>query len=318
MKKSKTLWMGFTAMGLIFSGCGRLSEGVIQEIEFPTHEPRLAVTMLCNWDSDTLVARAQSSAGILDTLGSQKQKEALFTLSQAGGTAITWGGTANWENGLGHVLVNPGLEDGIWTLTAEAPNFETAVATQSTPPRLDTLVGSSNRVTYEIMAEEPTVEEYSDDKVYVEQTVEIELNLPNRPQDADFFFVRPTLLSSNLDDDEYASIEINREFDQDPRLESLSIIEGLLIQEVAGTTGLESIQITLSIDYYGGTVEGYDALIPSLEVVAMTSEMATYYTSIEENLSSGFSLFSEPLLVYTNVSSGFGCFGIYRSLMLPL
>ena len=148
MNHHHTLWIGLMGLILLNTGCDRLSQGVVQEIEFPEHEPRLAVTMLCNWDADTLVARAQSSAGILDSVGSQKQKEALFTLSHTGGASHTWGGTDDWENGIGHVLVNPGLEEGDWTLTVEAPGFDPATALQSTPPRIDTLLGSTYRMTY--------------------------------------------------------------------------------------------------------------------------------------------------------------------------
>lgn len=322
MNQHHTLWIGLMGLILLNTGCDRLSQGVVQEIEFPEHEPRLAVTMLCNWDADTLVARAQSSAGILDSVGSQKQKEALFTLSHTGGASHTWGGTDDWENGIGHVLVNPGLEEGDWTLTVEAPGFDPATALQSTPPRIDTLLGSDYRMTYALSWQEPEIETYpGEDKVHVEQIVEIELSLPHRLDAQDFFLLRPVTSANGNEEEaeEYASIRVNREFDQDPRAERLEIIEGLLIQEVTGTAGLESIHIELNVEYYGPSIEAYQALNKSFEVVAITPEMAAFYTSIENNLNpSGFSLFSEPLLAYTNVSSGYGCFGIYRSIVLPL
>jgi hypothetical protein len=118
---------------------------------------------------------------------------------------------------------------------------------------------------------------------------------------------------------EYAGIRVNREFDQDPRAERLSLIDGLLVQEVAGSIGLESITLELEVEYYGETLQGYEALSKSLQVVAITPEMAAYYVSLENIRNpSGFSLFSEPLLAYTNMSSGYGCFGVYRVFALPL
>ena len=320
MKNNISLWVGLYGLIILSAGCDRISQGVVQEIEFPEHEPRLAVSMLCNWDADTLVARAQSSAGILDADGSQRQKETLFTLSQSNGASFTWGGAADWQNGIGHVFENPGLEEGEWTLTAEAPGFESATGFQSTPPRIDTLNGASYPVTFIFTPLEPEVDLWpEEDKVFVRQIIEIELTLPTRDDAQDFFLLQPTIDTNAVSIGEYAEIRVNREFDQDPRAERLSLIDGLLVQEVAGSIGLESITLELEVEYYGETLQGYEALSKSLQVVAITPEMAAYYVSLENIRNpSGFSLFSEPLLAYTNMSSGYGCFGVYRVFTLPL
>ena len=320
MKNNISLWVGLSGLIILCAGCERISQGVVQEIEFPDHEPRLAVSMLCNWDSDTLVARAQSTAGILDADGSQKQKEALFTLSQSNGASYTWGGTDDWQNGVGHVFENPGLEEGEWTLTAEAPGFESVTGLQSTPPRIDTLNGAAYPVAFVFTPLEPEVDEWPEEnKIFVGQIIEVELTLPTRDNAQDFFLLQPTIDIDVLGEGEYAEIRVNREFDQDPRAERLSLIDGLLVQEVAGSIGLESITLELEVEYYGENLEGYEALSKSLQVVAITPEMAAYYVSLENIQNpSGFSLFSEPLLAYTNMSSGYGCFGVYRSIALPL
>ena len=320
MKNNISLWVGLYGLIILSAGCDRISQGVVQEIEFPEHEPRLAVSMLCNWDADTLVARAQSSAGILDADGSQRQKETLFTLSQSNGASFTWGGAADWQNGIGHVFENPGLEEGEWALTAEAPGFESATGFQSTPPRIDTLNGASYPVTFIFTPLEPEVDLWpEEDKIFVRQIIEIELTLPTRDDAQDFFLLQPTIDTNAVSIEEYAAIRVNREFDQDPRAERLSLIDGLLVQEVAGSIGLESITLELEVEYYGETLQGYEALSKSLQVVAITPEMAAYYVSLENIRNpSGFSLFSEPLLAYTNMSSGYGCFGVYRVFALPL
>ena len=320
MKNNISLWVGLYGLLILSAGCDRISQGVVQEIEFPEHEPRLAVSMLCNWDADTLVARAQSTAGILDADGSQKQKEALFTLSQSNGASYTWGGTDDWQNGVGHVFENPGLEEGEWTLTAEAPGFESVTGLQSTPPRIDTLNGAAYPVAFIFTPLEPEVDEWpEEDKIFVRQIIEVELTLPTRDNAQDFFLLQPTIDLSVPNEEVYAEIRVNWEFDQDPRAERLSLIDGLLVQEVAGSIGLESITLELEVEYYGENLEGYEALSKSLQVVAITPEMAAYYVSLENIQNpSGFSLFSEPLLAYTNMSSGYGCFGVYRSIALPL
>ena len=273
MKNNISLWVGLYVLIILSAGCDRISQGVVQEIEFPEHEPRLAVSMLCNWDADTLVARAQSTAGILDADGSQKQKEALFTLSQSNGASFTWGGTDDWQNGVGHVFENPGLEEGEWTLTAEAPGFESVTGLQSTPPRIDTINGAAYPASFIFTPLKPEVDEWpEEDKIFVLQIIEIELTLPTRDNAQDFFLLQPTIDIDELNEGEYADIQVNREFDQDPRAERMSLIDGLLIQEVAGSIGLESITLELEVEYYGETLEDYEALSKSLQVVAITPE----------------------------------------------
>ena len=55
-----------------------------------------------------------------------------------------------------------------------------------------------------------------------------------------------------------------------------------------------------------------------LEVAAVSPEMALYYQRLDLiSNPSGGPLFTEPILAYSNVSSGYGCFGLYTSIALP-
>ena len=47
-----------------------------------------------------------------------------------------------------------------------------------------------------------------------------------------------------------------------------------------------------------------------MRVVALRPELAKFYVSTGDYMSGGFDLFAEPSLIYSNVSSGFGCFGL--------
>jgi hypothetical protein len=56
-----------------------------------------------------------------------------------------------------------------------------------------------------------------------------------------------------------------------------------------------------------------------LELAALSPELAEYYRTLELiSNPSGGPLFTEPLLAYSNVSTGFGCFGLYTSCNLEL
>ncbi|HBP44920.1 MAG TPA: hypothetical protein DD635_03405 [Flavobacteriales bacterium] len=71
---------------------------------------------------------------------------------------------------------------------------------------------------------------------------------------------------------------------------------------------------------WGPELEAISAEPIVIEVCAISAEMAQYYERLDliENPSWGSSLFSEPLLAYSNVSSGYGCFGLYTSSTLHL
>mgnify|MGYP000595260409 FL=1 len=47
-----------------------------------------------------------------------------------------------------------------------------------------------------------------------------------------------------------------------------------------------------------------------VRVESLSPELASYYLSVDSYLSGGPDLFAEPSLLYSNVSSGFGCFGL--------
>ncbi len=306
---------------LALAGCERLSNGMIQDIEFPDHEPKLAVTMISRWDADTLVARTQSSAGILDTIGSEKQKNALMTLTHSNGASHTWGGVDDWEGGIGHVFLNPGSEWGTWTLDVECPGFESTRAEQTIPPLWDTIAGDYI-MSYTKDIQDPTTEEFNFDGTpyyLIEQTIGIALDLPDRGDVSDQFLMRLQVMDQTNTQEKEVYALFNRDFNQDPRTSYLSIISGLLIQESTETLGMEFIDLEVRLEFFSETEDGLEDVSIQLEVAAVTPELAQFYTSIDAIRDpQGIGLFSEPLLAYSNMSSGYGCFGTYTSLGIPL
>ena len=58
---------------------------------------------------------------------------------------------------------------------------------------------------------------------------------------------------------------------------------------------------------------------PRLELVALSPEMVLFYRRLDEiRNGEGGLFFSEPILAYSNVSSGYGCFGLYTSTAIDL
>ena len=314
------------ALILGITGCDKLSDGVVREIAFPEHDPQIAVTFMARPVADSLVARAHSSAGILDSIGSKRIKEAVYTLEHAAGNSITWGGEADWVQGLGHVLTDVDLEDGNWTLTVEAPEFETVTATQAMPPRIDSTGGYA--YTYTAIVEDEFVEKDESVSAYVSRTIDFTLTLPDRSDAADYFLVRAQK-SFNWDDfeeeEEEEEVEyggyvvLNPRVEDDPRIVWNQLCRGYLIQDIDAVEALNSLPFEIYQEAWGPELEAISAEPIVLEVCAISAEMAQYYERLDliDNPSGG-PLFTEPVLAYSNVSSGYGCFGLYTSSTLLL
>jgi len=309
----------FFASAFALISCTKLSEGVVRDIPFPEHESRIAPTFMARPLADSLIARAHTSVGILGSLGGSKLQDALFSLVHESGQHITWGGEADWVDGRGHVLTDAILADGRWTLTVEAPGFEPVTAEQVMPPHIDSIGEHSFSYTTEIQDEEG----YEiDGYVFLTKTINLSLTLPDRPNDADYFLVRAlkSFPSEEEEGEEFGSFaELYPRIEEDPRLVWNSICQGYMIEGIAGLSALTDLPFQIFYEAWGS---GLDALTNSpfiIEICALSPEMALYYERLDliENPSGG-PLFTEPILAYSNVSSGYGCFGLYTSCALSI
>lgn len=326
--KQKTfpfLVLSVACFAMLLASCERLGNGVVQEIEFPTHIPQLAVTLISKPTTDTLVARARTSAGILDTAGSKRLKNALFTLTHESGTSLTWGGQSDWVGGAGHVLPNVDLEPGLWTLECEDESFESATATQLVPPQIDTL--GDYLYTSTAALNSLNIDEYNDGdvtKYFIDRNWTLELNLPDRLENRDFFILRAQPLNAEEGEDGEEgefwdnSIWISPEIEDDTRMKYNGLARGWLIEDISDANSLNALRFEVSQYAAGDDLEAL--LAPAtLELAALSPELAEYYRTLDLIANpSGGPLFTEPLLAFSNMSSGFGCFGLYTSCELKL
>ena len=307
---------------LLLSGCERLGNGVVREIEFPAHTPQLAVTLISRPTTDTLVARARTSAGILDTTGSKRLKNALFTLSHENGTSLTWGGQSDWVSGVGHVITSVNLEPGLWTLRCEEENFETATAVQLTPPQMDSL----GEYPYAIATTLNNVEidEYNEGeefKYVVYRNWTMELDLPDRPGDRDFFVLKAQQTDEWDEEEEFweNNTQISPEIEDDTRMTYNRLAGGWMIEDISDANSLNALGFEVDQYLSGSNLDSLLARPAKLELAALSNELAEYYRTLELiNNPSGGPLFTEPLLAFSNMSTGFGCFGLYTSCELEL
>ena len=91
---TRTAWVA-AACVLTFVSCDKLVDGVVNEIEFPEHEPRLAFTMFLAPGDTVVEATIYRSAGILDSVGSEALRWATLKVSQDGQTLFE-GDSTHW------------------------------------------------------------------------------------------------------------------------------------------------------------------------------------------------------------------------------
>ena len=112
---------------------------------------------------------------------------------------------------------------------------------------------------------------------------------------------------------------LNPRVEDDPRIVWNQLCRGYLIQDIDAVEALNSLPFELNQEAWGPDLETISAEPIVLEVCAISAEMAQYYERLDliDNPTGG-PLFTEPILAYSNVSSGYGCFGLYTSSTLPL
>ena len=309
----RPLMVGFALFTLV-TGCDKLSGGVVREIEFPDHIPELAVTFLARPQADSLYSRTHASSGILDSAESPRVKAAEYTLTHESGVTVNWGGQEDWISHFGHLLTDVDLAPGTWTLTVTAPGFETATAEQTFPP----VIAGEGSYAYAVQsALVDSVFEAEEDWYWGNREYEISLSLPDRPDAEDHFLLRSQFGFKWSDGEDWGEgqlVSVEAVIRDDPRVEYNESLEGYLIQDVPGTEALESIPFAVVQEAWGEDIDAFFESPPVLELAALSPEMVLFYRRLDQVVDgAGGLFFSEPLLSFSNVSSGYGCFGLYTS-----
>ena len=187
-RTSTTLTAVAVTLALLPS-CEKLQNGVINEIEFPEHEPRLAVNMFVSPGDTVVYATVYQSAGITDPAGSQPLRHAEVSLLQ-GNTILLQGDSSNWaefpsgpwqSSSLMTMLLDAPLQlqPGAVSLVVDpSPTFEPLVVTENVPaePIVEHLF-------------EPLADTITDQGGYEYYNHRITLDLDNRPGVRDDYLI---------------------------------------------------------------------------------------------------------------------------------
>lgn len=297
---------------LLFAGCEKWADGVVREIEFPEHEPEIAATVvLTSGDTEAVACLYQSVSNLTDQqsnipsgVSARILKDGVEVLSWAPGDT-GWIGQ-EWDKRMMHVIgldAPLDLPQGAYALEVTAPGLEELTATAVQPPK------PTPAVTYSAGVD--TLYD-TNDWSYGEEKVRdvIAFDLVNSVGQRDVYGIQ--FLEGDvqgLGDTAWYVTAVNQDdMDLDPRITFNSACACYIIddQDEDGQS-LEGI----NFDRYGYPNAFEDWRLPlRMSVTSMSPGLGEFYLSIDVHLNSSGNFFANPSTVYSNTSSGFGCFGL--------
>ena len=310
--RTSTLLAVVAATLALLPSCEKLQNGVVNEIEFPEHEPRLAVNMFVSPGDSVVYATVYQSAGVTDSSGSQPLRHAAVSLLQ-GNTVLVQGDSSNWaEFPTGPWMQSPlmkmvldaplQLQPGAVTLVVDAsPTFEPLVISEDVPEV--PVVG------HEFEAYADTVDEgwgYT----YFRHRVTVDLE--NRPGERDDYMVfveyRDDFEGSQWYNDAYPAFP-------DPRLAYNDGCQCLLVTD----SGEDNVALTnLVLESWAGDEEYTPEGSYRLRVERPTPSLANHFNSVQAYYGALDNPFSEPASIQGNIPDGFGIFGVTNEVVIPL
>ena len=301
MKNNFTLLIALIA-AISFVSCDRFADGVVHEVAFPEHTPRLAVTVIAGDSDSQLVAQVTSTASVLDSAGPQPVAGAVISLSLGEDALLYTLGEEdfadfayklNLDDAFGHF-------DGTMTLNVDAPGFDPVSATNMMPPIPEVAF------TYEYRGDttnSPWIGELIQD-VYT-------LDLANHADVDDSYLIYVDALfidAFTLDTLGWDQVRLRTQNDQ--RITEEPITGGLIVSDKNATGWSNGLADIIFFSKSFDVDKEWSPVALRLRVQALSPELAKFYESTGDYLSGGFDLFAEPSLMYSNISSGFGCFGL--------
>ena len=292
---------------LSLTGCEEFFEGVVHEVDFPEHVPALAVTLTIDEDAQILRLMVSKTAGVLDPQGSEVLSDVFANLEANGTSWLSL--DADDFNGDLHSLALDApvhLAGMPLRLEVEAEGLD-PVSAESTMPEKPVALAEIEFAVDSVL--DPWWEEFmARDRI----TVDIE----GQNGVADWFILE---LQSRFLDPAWGDTATwwleYMDGPPDPRVNTLRRGEMLVSDQGLGDEDLNQLTFfkdNLDPDW------GYPEMEWRLRISALSESSAQYLLSMEAYEQADGNPFAEPVVVYSNISSGFGHFGLRNSVMIEL
>lgn len=292
MKKIK---LGFIAIAIItlFASCEDMFRGAILEVELPEHESQLAPYAFFKDTDSILVVKVGKSVGVLDSINPDLVLDATVELYKNGSLehTFTYNTLSNaYEVDLGEPFApNAGDE---YELRVFKEGFEPTSAIQviPTPVQADT-------VQY---IPQGGVDPFGDPLDIINVTFTDPANVNNYYEFGGFFNVKYTDPFDTTFSDEYQYpifLESN-----DPNFNNGALSDA----------AFDGRQYTIRLETYPafwGDPVNFE-ISGQILFSSTTAEYATYINSLNDYWDAEGNPFAEPVILYSNMSSGLGMFGV--------
>ena len=285
---------------LTLVSCEKFREGTINYVDFPEHETSISTSLIVSDVATELHAYVSKTASISNVNGPQVVSNAVVSLKDNEGNVLY---TMTNEDFDGEFYKVPfsGTEnfpEGDLHLEVDVPDFELVTASTRMPS------GTEFEFIFEESADTAMIWGWE----YVRDSYEFDFE--NNLEEDDAFLI---FFEGKVEDEFSGEIgdwePLWAEGSIDSRITSIWIYGGILISDESvrdDPTGLHGINLFVIDEDYINVVE------KRVRVESLSDELRRYYISLQEFEDNQGSIFAEPDLIYSNVSSGFGCFGMYK------
>ncbi|MGY8884080.1 MAG: DUF4249 family protein [Flavobacteriales bacterium] len=291
-------------LALTITSCEKFEEGVIQEIPFPDHTPELTATLIVNDQDDKIFAQISSSASVLDTEGPQPVQGAVVTLTDEAGQTLYALSESDFDDSV-YILdlaSTFGTTTGMTTLTVDAPGFEQITATNTMPskPLFD--------VNYEYQGDS-TSSPWEGPSIQDVYTIDFDNNLGVKKN----YLIHIDALYQDIDTGNQEWLAMRFQTRTDPRITRLTSLDEssvIMVSDESSSSAVSALHDVQILTKSTPEDSEWAPISTRVRVESLSPELASYYLSVDSYLSGGPDFFAEPSLLYSNVSSGFGCFGL--------
>ena len=291
-------------LALTITSCEKFTEGVVQEIPFPDHIPVLTATLIVNDQDDKIFAQISSSASVIDPEGPQPVQGAVVTLTDEGGQTLYTLSESDFYDPLYKLdLENTfGTTSGQITLTVDAPGFDQVTATNTMPskPLFD--------VNYEYQGDS-TSSPWEGPSIQDVYTIDFDNNLGVKKN----YLIHIDALYQDIDTGNQEWLAMRFQTRTDPRITRLTSLDEssvIMVSDESSSSAVSALHDVQILTKSTPEDSKWAPISTRVRVESLSPELASYYLSVDSYLSGGPDFFAEPSLLYSNVSSGFGCFGL--------
>ena len=293
---------------ITLASCEKLQEGVVHTVEFPDRDPVISATLIASNADSVLHAYIISTASVLDTAGPQVLQDAVITLDDSDGNILH---SFTSENEVDTVYTldlgeQVGQLEGDVTLKVSAPEFDEVEATTTMP--------SDFNATVDFTPNADTVMMWGMQMIQDQYIVHLD-NTPNLHEA--YIIEFEGRFYDDFSGEETEWISLYAQAKPDPRVEEMGFfsdnfwLTSMMVSDETvpnNTSGLQDLYFL--IENFNAFEGGMQLLEARVRIHSLSDELERYYRNVSQFMDNEYSLFAEPMLMYSNMSSGFGCFGL--------